>query len=123
MYAWPGPVVSSVNVPTIPLAVAQAMNPAPRPPSPTARAATQRAMRRENTNQLSTRDAEILMSMAPTSSGITNGSHPRVQSFFSELEMDGPVSSPTSLKSQAPPVRPPRELRRNASTSEVRDFT
>jgi hypothetical protein len=59
------------------------------------------------------------MSLAPTS-GITNGSHPRVESFFSELEMDGPVSSPTSLNVQAPPLRPPRELRRNASTTEVR---
>ncbi|KAJ7847871.1 hypothetical protein B0H13DRAFT_2091141 [Mycena leptocephala] len=55
------PVVSSCNIPTIPLMVAQAMNPAPRPPSPTARAATQRAMRRENTDQPSTRDARVLM--------------------------------------------------------------
>src|SRR6266850_4300383 len=90
-----GPVVSSVNVPTIPLSVAQAMNPAPRPPSPTARAATQRAMRRENTNQLSTRDAEILMSMAPTtppSNGHDRGGNRlRVDSIFSELPTEAPV--------------------------------
>jgi hypothetical protein len=36
MRAPTAPVVSSVNVPTIPLAVAQAMIPWPRPPSPTA---------------------------------------------------------------------------------------
>jgi hypothetical protein len=54
-------VISSVNIPTIPLVVAQTMNPAPRPPSPGARDAAQRATRRENPNQLSTRDAKILM--------------------------------------------------------------
>ena len=113
--------VSSVNVPTIPLAVAQAMNPAPRPPSPTARAATQRAMRRENTNQLSTRDAEILMSMAPpTSPSSDGGNRPRVESFFNELEAEAPITPPTNPRSQAPPVRPPREMRRQESMSEVR---
>ncbi|KAF8261196.1 hypothetical protein EI94DRAFT_1833440 [Lactarius quietus] len=111
------PVVSSVNVPTIPLAVAQAMNPAPRPPSPTARAATQRAMKRENTNQLSTRDAEILMGMpsAPAPPGV-NG-RPRAESFFNELEA-GPPSPSQSPKTQEPPVRPPREFRKNGSMSE-----
>ncbi|KAI9462035.1 hypothetical protein F5148DRAFT_1214326 [Russula earlei] len=116
------PVVSSVNVPTIPLAVAQAMNPAPRPPSPTARAATQRAMRRENTNQLSTRDAEILMSITPTVlSGNLNangGGRQGIESVFSKLEMESPVSPSTSPKYQTPPVRPPREMRRNTSMSE-----
>ncbi|KAH9959220.1 hypothetical protein BC827DRAFT_1214888 [Russula dissimulans] len=115
------PVVSSVNVPTIPLAVAQAMNPAPRPPSPTARAATQRAMRRENTNQLSTRDAEILMSLGPATLPTNDdklGNRRGLESFFSELETESPLPYTTSPKLQAPPVRPPREMRRNASTSE-----
>ncbi len=123
MSALTGPVVSSVNVPTIPLAVAQAMNPAPRPPSPTARAATQRAMRRENINQLSTRDAEILMSLpvtSPTSSIVEGGNRPRVQSFFNELEAEAPINPPTNPRLQAPPVRPPREMRRQGSSSEVR---
>ena len=123
MSALTGPVVSSVNVPTIPLAVAQAMNPAPRPPSPSARAATQRAARRENTNQLSTRDAEILMSVPmapPASSNIDGGNRPRVQSFFNELEAEIPHTAPTSPRLQAPPVRPPREMRRQGSSSEVR---
>ncbi|KAH9170375.1 hypothetical protein EDB89DRAFT_1978632 [Lactarius sanguifluus] len=112
------PVVSSVNVPTIPLAVAQAMNPAPRPPSPTARAATQRAMRRENTNQLSTRDAEILMGMPSASPPQSANGRPRVESFFNELEAVGPSSQSTSPLMQAPPVRPPRELRKKGSVSE-----
>ncbi|KAH9031454.1 hypothetical protein EDB83DRAFT_2525838 [Lactarius deliciosus] len=112
------PVVSSVNVPTIPLAVAQAMNPAPRPPSPTARAATQRAMRRENTNQLSTRDAEILMGMPAASPPQSANGRPRVESFFNELEAVGPSSQSTSPMMQAPPVRPPRELRKKGSMSE-----
>src|SRR5579863_429055 len=105
MHAHIGPVVSSVNVPTIPLAVAQAMNPAPRPPSPTARAATQRAMRRENTNQLSTRDAEILMSLAPTTvpshGNDRGGNRLRIESFFSELPTEAPVVFSPSPKLQA----------------------
>jgi len=122
MHARTEPVVSSVNVPTIPLAVAQAMNPAPRPPSPNARAATQRAMRRENTNQLSTRDAEILMSLSPTPSNGNDrgGNRLRIDSFFSELQTEAPLIPSESPKSLAPPVRPPREMRRAPSTSEVR---
>ncbi|THH29883.1 hypothetical protein EUX98_g4312 [Antrodiella citrinella] len=74
------PVVSSSNIPTIPLTVAQAMNPAPRPPSPTARDATQRAHRRENPNQLSSRDAQILMSLP--SNHKANNERTRLDSFF-----------------------------------------
>jgi hypothetical protein len=111
--------VSSVNVPTIPLSVAQAMNPAPRPPSPNARAATQRAMRRENTNQLSMRDAEILMSLAPTTPPSGGGNRLRIDSFFNELETEAPILPSESPMSQAPPVRPPREMRRAPSTTEV----
>ncbi|WWC63374.1 uncharacterized protein I303_105974 [Kwoniella dejecticola CBS 10117] len=53
------PVTSSCNIPTIPLAEAQAL--APRPPSPATREATQRATRRENPNQLTAHDANILL--------------------------------------------------------------
>ncbi|OCF38908.1 hypothetical protein I317_07322 [Kwoniella heveanensis CBS 569] len=59
------PVTSSCNIPTIPLAEAQAM--APRPPSPATREATQRATRRENPNQLTAHDASVLMSLDTTS--------------------------------------------------------
>ncbi|CAE6489172.1 unnamed protein product [Rhizoctonia solani] len=79
------PVRSSCNVPTIPLAIAQQMNPAPRPPSPSERDAAQRASRRENPNQLSSRDARILMGLPE------NGPPPgdpaerhRMNSFFVE---------------------------------------
>lgn len=54
------PVVSSCNIPTIPLKEAQALQ--PRPPSPGARDAAQRASRRENPNQLTARDASVLVS-------------------------------------------------------------
>lgn len=53
------PITSSCNIPTIPLAEAQAL--APRPPSPTTREAMQRATRRENPNQLTPHDANILV--------------------------------------------------------------
>ena len=112
--------MSSVNVPTIPLSVAQAMNPAPRPPSPTARAATQRAMRRENTNQLSTRDAEILMGMPASPSPQSPNGRPRVESFFNELEAVDPSDQSPSPKAHVAPVRPPREFRKKGSVSEVR---
>ena len=49
------PVISPRTIPTIPLAAAQAMVPAPRPPSP----ATLRALQRENLDQLSNHDAHI----------------------------------------------------------------
>ncbi|WVR09538.1 hypothetical protein IAU60_006607 [Kwoniella sp. DSM 27419] len=55
------PVTSSCNIPTIPLAEAQAL--APRPPSPATREATQRASRRENPNQLTAHDASILLNI------------------------------------------------------------
>ncbi|KAK8854717.1 hypothetical protein IAR55_003456 [Kwoniella newhampshirensis] len=54
------PVTSSCNIPTIPLAEAQALQ--PRPPSPATRDATQRATRRENPNQLTAHDANVLVS-------------------------------------------------------------
>jgi hypothetical protein len=42
------------------MVIAQTMNPAPRPPSPSAREATQRALRRDNTEELSTQDRKTL---------------------------------------------------------------
>lgn len=55
------PVTSSCNIRTIPLAEAQALQ--PRPPSPSQIDATQRANRRENVNQLTPRDASVLVSV------------------------------------------------------------
>ncbi|KZV86236.1 hypothetical protein EXIGLDRAFT_725062 [Exidia glandulosa HHB12029] len=107
------PVISSCNIPTIPLTIAQAMNPAPRPPSPGARDATQRAMRRENPNQLSTRDARVLMGLPSADGGHVN-EHKRLESFFDDTASTGrdaltPPHSPTA------PPRPKRENRRPSS--------
>ncbi|KAG7530680.1 hypothetical protein FFLO_04850 [Filobasidium floriforme] len=55
------PVVSSCNIPTIPLREAQML--APRPPSPGQREAAQRAARRDDPNKLTPRDASVLMSL------------------------------------------------------------
>ncbi|KAF9458484.1 hypothetical protein BDZ94DRAFT_1226253 [Collybia nuda] len=102
------PVISSCNIPTIPLTVAQAMNPAPRPPSPTARDATQKALRRENPNQLSSRDARILMGLPSNADG--KEERTRLDSFFSN-EAVGADNDQTSAGPQKPP-RPSREMRR-----------
>ncbi|KAL0950372.1 hypothetical protein HGRIS_010337 [Hohenbuehelia grisea] len=109
------PVVSSCNIPTIPLMVAQAMNPAPRPPSPTARDATQKALRRENPHQLSSRDARVLMGLP--SEGKDDKA--RVENVFAdESPVDDTVSTPTMPRSPAPP-RPSREARRLSSQPSV----
>lgn len=120
------PVMSSSNIPTIPLTVAQAMNPSPRPPSPTARAATQRAHRRDNPNQLSSRDAQILMGMPKSGSvvhtGDSNGDRPRAESFFTSTSRTAsPAPETQSKKKQSSPKvpappRPTRETRRKFST-------
>ncbi|KAJ7170172.1 hypothetical protein C8R46DRAFT_994929 [Mycena filopes] len=105
------PVVSSCNIPTIPLMVAQAMNPAPRPPSPTARAATQRAMRRENTDQPSTRDARVLMLTGFATNEAPKEDRARLDSFFTNeaVEGTGNGSVPGTPQSVVPP-RPSRRM-------------
>ncbi|KAJ8455127.1 hypothetical protein ONZ45_g19042 [Pleurotus djamor] len=104
------PVVSSCNIPTIPLTVAQAMNPAPRPPSPTARDATQKALRREDPNKLSGRDA-LVLGLPPN--GDTKDERTKLESFFSDRDsVNGSIlDTPRQPKSPAPP-RPSREGRR-----------
>lgn len=97
--------------------VAQAMNPAPRPPSPTARDATQKALRRENPNQLSSRDARVLMGLP--SNNDTKEERARLDSFFTNETVDPGeeemlVQTPRTAKSFAPP-RPSREMRRLSS--------
>ncbi|KAF5363809.1 hypothetical protein D9756_000046 [Leucocoprinus leucothites] len=132
------PVVSSCNIPTIPLTVAQAMNPAPRPPSPTARAATQKALRRENPNQLSSRDAQILMGLSSSSSvpmtADGKDGRPRLESLFANQDVgtgsasvvnkDTPAATSTTgavaaklsaLNAGPAPPRPSREMRRTTS--------
>ena len=61
------PVVASSNIPTMSLEEAQAMFPPPRPPSPTSRDRLQKArLGGVNPNQLTPRDAEILVSLQKT---------------------------------------------------------
>ncbi|KAI0071841.1 hypothetical protein K474DRAFT_1629965 [Panus rudis PR-1116 ss-1] len=122
------PVVSSSNIPTIPLTVAQTMSPAPRPPSPGARAATQRAHRRDNPNQLSSRDAQILLMGSKEKSVNGHSERTRIDSVFtndtastqdgqesamaSSSKKTGPVSPSRSTTSASAPPRPSREIRR-----------
>ncbi|KIK57636.1 hypothetical protein GYMLUDRAFT_75254 [Collybiopsis luxurians FD-317 M1] len=109
------PVISSVNIPTIPLMVAQAMNPAPRPPSPTARDATQKALRRENPNQLSSRDARVLMGL-PTDSD-SKDDRVKLESFFHSTTPATVTPALGEKSKAATPPRPSREARR-ASVSQ-----
>lgn len=109
------PVISSCNIPTIPLSVAQTMNPPPRPPSPTARDATQKALRRENPNQLSTRDARVLMGLpSPDANGaeMKESERARADSFFTLDTVPGAaeVDEQTAAVGPVPP-RPTREAR------------
>ncbi|KAG9016139.1 polar growth protein [Tulasnella sp. JGI-2019a] len=99
------PVVSSCNIPTIPLTVAQAMNPAPRPPSPSARDATQKLNRRDNVNQLSSRDALVLMGMAGEPDSTDKA---RLDSFFKDHTGATHGANGAAL----PPPRPSRDLRK-----------
>ena len=107
--------MSSCNIPTIPLTVAQAMNPAPRPPSPSAREATQKALRRENPHQLSSRDAQVLLMGMPSKN--QNAERARIESFFtndtvSTNEPESPVAARSGPPKSPAPPRPSRELRR-----------
>ncbi|KZT70289.1 hypothetical protein DAEQUDRAFT_810744 [Daedalea quercina L-15889] len=113
-------VVSSCNIPTIPLAVAQAMNPAPRPPSPSARAATQKAMRPENPNQLTQRDAQVLL-MGVTAKDKGSSERTRLDSFFTSDTLSTTSAEPSSDRPAAAskvPPRPSREMRRLNSLAE-----
>ncbi|KAI0638634.1 hypothetical protein C8Q77DRAFT_1092036 [Trametes polyzona] len=122
------PVMSSCNIPTIPLTVAQAMNPAPRPPSPTARDATQKALRRENPEQLSSRDAQVLLMGVPSKENGSSGERARLDSFFTNdtVSTNGPEPFGAknvggAPKSPAPP-RPSRELRRMSTSQGPSDY-
>ena len=108
------PVVSSCNIPTIPLVAAQAMDPAPRPPSPSAREAIQRALRRENTERLSKRDT-LILGLSATD---VKDERARLNSFLSHAAIMEGESNPSSPKASAPP-RPSRQLRRMNSGRSV----
>ncbi|KZP00305.1 hypothetical protein CALVIDRAFT_595672 [Calocera viscosa TUFC12733] len=107
------PVISSCNIPTIPLNVAQAMSPAPRPPSPSQREATQRALRPANPDKLSDRDAAVLML------GVKGGERPgdekmrqRVESVFTVASADSNEFREARIAEPISPL-PPRPNRDN----------
>jgi len=95
------------------------MNPAPRPPSPGARDATQKALRRENPDQLSSRDARVLMGL-PGPDG--KDDRTRLDSFFqNDSSMGNDTVPPTPKRATAPP-RPSREMRRSLSVRTAVSF-
>ena len=101
------------------------MNPAPRPPSPSARDATQKALRRENPNQLSSRDARVLMGLPAPPTELRDYERLRLEAFF----VGDPLSNyngadlpPLSLTPTSPPPSRPareREARRVASRDQL----
>src|ERR1700754_1312756 len=92
--------------------VAQTMNPAPRPPSPTARDATQRALRRENPNQLSTRDAQVLMGLGTES----NSAYLPDRANVDDLHGRSNGSASHTPRSNPAPPRPTRNTRLSSSS-------
>ncbi|KAF8632449.1 hypothetical protein AX15_001885 [Amanita polypyramis BW_CC] len=124
------PVISSCNIPTIPLTVAQAMNPAPRPPSPSARAATQKAHRSKDLESLGVRDLNevpdhatlVLMGLQPQND---SSEEARADTLSSKTDKDegkgkeddwGSITTPKAAKSfSAPPPRPAREAKRQST--------
>lgn len=104
------------------------MNPAPRPPSPTQRDATQKALRRENPNQLSSRDARILMGLPSGQNGseVVETSKPPEGSFMATVieaqSSEDSMTSTTTLSTVSTartsstnvPPRPSRETRRTS---------
>jgi hypothetical protein len=90
--------------------VAQAMNPAPRPPSPSAREATQKALRRENTDQLSTRDTRILMGLNVVDA--SKDERTRLDAFFSNEAAAETNNIPSTPAGAPAPPRPAKQLGR-----------
>ncbi|EJU06671.1 hypothetical protein DACRYDRAFT_113317 [Dacryopinax primogenitus] len=108
------PVISSCHIPTIPLAVAQAMSPAPRPPSPGQREATQRALRPSNPDKLSDRDAAVLMlAVKGQDRPGDERLRARVESVFTVASADSNDFREARIAEPASPVppRPNRETR------------
>ncbi|KAK9897457.1 hypothetical protein P389DRAFT_57275 [Cystobasidium minutum MCA 4210] len=112
------PVTSSSNIKTIPLSVAQAMNPPPRPPSPTSAIRVQKASVKQNPNSLSQQDAAKLMGaqvITPSPSGmIRSGSN----TGLATDKKSSPVS-PTKKKTNSllPPLRSSQRKKPMAETS------
>ncbi|KAG0148811.1 hypothetical protein CROQUDRAFT_40729 [Cronartium quercuum f. sp. fusiforme G11] len=66
---WLAPVISSCNIPTMPIGQAQKMFPPPRPPSPASRARLQKARLAANQELLMQKDPSVLMNMQRIAAG------------------------------------------------------
>ena len=95
------------------------MNPAPRPPSPSARAATQRALRRENTRDPSVRDTRVLLGLNVIDAKSEGA---RLDSFFSNEAMSAKEDTFTSTTGASAPPRPSRQVGRMNSVRAVVRF-
>ncbi|ORY90693.1 hypothetical protein BCR35DRAFT_299255 [Leucosporidium creatinivorum] len=130
-------VVSSCDMDTMPLSVAQSMNPRPRPPSPTERARVQRERYAgTNPNTLTPKDAQILMEFSPGSplmggtgfatppaSGIRRSSSSNANTTLSQLAVDPEptATTPAVVPTAAPvasPVSPTKSLQRKSSSDQ-----
>ena len=67
-----GPVISSSNIATIPRSIAQAVNPAPRPPSPTQRDAVKRAIRAPPSDVQNSHESPQIRPVAVDPKGLVN---------------------------------------------------
>ena len=83
------------------------MVPAPRPPSPTTRAMTQKALRREDSDQFSSRDARVLMGLVEPGNDVPppNGGRGRLESFLTSypLDVDNTIEARTAVPSRPSP--------------------
>ena len=91
------------------------MNPAPRPPSPSAREAIQKALRRENTEQLSKRDT-LILGLSVTD---VKQERARLDSLFSNAAIAERESNLLPAKASAPPRPSRRQLGRMNSVRSV----
>ncbi|KAH8919480.1 hypothetical protein BT69DRAFT_1322090 [Atractiella rhizophila] len=108
------PVVSSCNIDTIPLSVAQSMYPPPRPPSPTSRGRIQRA-RYQDPTQLSAKDAAVLMGFQNSSD--TLGTRSSMLAGALAARSASPSRTPKSSPgSNSKVTKPNRSVKRKALT-------
>ncbi|KAH9815184.1 hypothetical protein DFH28DRAFT_1057724 [Melampsora americana] len=84
---WLAPVISSCNIPTMPISEAQKMFPPPRPPSPASRARAQKARLAANPDILSTKDPAMLLNLQRLQ-----------QQQQQQQQQQAPISPPESLR-------------------------
>ena len=125
------PVTSSSNIKTIPLSVAQAMNPPPRPPSPTSARNMQKARLQQNPNVLSAQDAAKLMGASIVPSDILSsgeavsasqtGNLNGASTEQSETTSASPTNSPSRRRGLRSPLRNSQRRKPISEGSSVAD--